>query len=1476
MGKKAGRWKQAFALVLAVTCVACSVPCMEPARANNLAESAESLELEPGGGGIEETGESEPKENGEENIAEDVEEGGNKEAAGELEPEEHEEYKSIENVTESEGQQHGRVMPEEDGRLAGEVFKEAAEKTDLEPGNTEMETGNPEKSDGNSQGASIEVFSMVSASETAEEEQTVNADYTDRNGVTYSYYGYTDGTAAVYAITGYAGKDVDIPGEIDGYTVTEIQADLPFGANLLSMTVPESITCMGDRIFWGVNIGTLYYNAAEAYDIEHGLPSPFSSARISEFYTGEQVRVIPGEMFASAYFTGSVVLTVAEVDSDAFSFAKFTELTLTDRVKTLHKKAFANSEIQSLHYNTNASHTAGEVTESTFFQATVNALDIEAGIREMPGYVFSGANFTFHEFTVDLERVGDYAFYNVFPLYDPYEAELTVTEKVKYMGACAFARCDITALHMDADMETGASDSMTGAFYGSDVGNLVIGGHVTQIPDYIFSNTKISQDELVLEVSRIGKCAFYADTVVTDLIIGEEVKDIGIKAFGDSKISNISYNAVNATVGGEEEMGADNAPFFSVAFSHISFGNRVESIPRYLFAMAEFSAENLSFPDTVVSVGDMAFYSSMANEITIGNLIVGRDIKHIGMSAFRGCTIGGLSYLSEDAQIHGIEKANDSPFYATEINSLTIGEGVIELPAYIMYGISVTQDNLVIPDSVRKIGQYAFSDKTVLWGGIEIGTLTVGKNVSYIGAKAFENVTVERAVVNAVRADEEYKSLSFATMELPVCTNTEIHKGSDFYLYFAKRTSHNHITPLCMEFETVYGEEYFDSGTVQFVTPFTKSCVVCGYAEQGQGTEPAHIVRFVDFDGRVLSSQGVKNGSSAIEPENPSRTGYNFIGWDKEFCNVTEDLTVSARYEIQKFTVTFKDGDTVLEEQQVEYGKDAQPPRNPSRPPEEWGNWQFDGWEGDFRHITEDVAVQAKFRQEWNEYKVIFYDAEGNEFSVQTVPYGKGAETPEIPQKASDVQYDYVFSGWSADYTEVKTDLSIYPQYDTKIRSYTVTFLDAEDNLLDSQTVEYGSRAVPPEAPLKKATEQYEYMFKGWDCDIESISQDIVARPTYEAKVRSYKITFADGDTVFDVQDVEYGKDAQVPQNPSRQEETWGVWRFVEWLGNFLGITKDETVQAVFEKVLNRYAVTFYDGEGNVLETQFVEHGSAAVAPEVPEKEPDAGFWYDFTGWNGDLENITETSEFYPLYESRTRSYSVVFLDAEGKILSSQTVAYGHSAEVPKPPEKETDVWNTYAFIGWSGDYTDVQEDMVLYPLYQEVLRTYTVIFTDRENVIDRQEVNAGGNAKLPEPPEREKEEWGIWKFAGWEGNYKNVLKDEMVQTVFKKELNVYSVIFEDAEGNVISEQEIRHGFGAILPDAPVKEQDEEFEYIFQGWDGDTQNIKEDIVFCPVYQERTRRYTVTFISDGITVDIQSVEYGGAADEPTAPAPGQRR
>lgn len=65
-----------------------------------------------------------------------------------------------------------------------------------------------------------------------------------------------------------------------------------------------------------------------------------------------------------------------------------------------------------------------------------------------------------------------------------------------------------------------------------------------------------------------------------------------------------------------------------------------------------------------------------------------------------------------------------------------------------------------------------------------------------------------------------------------------------------------------------------------------------------------HTVTFLDWDGTVLKVEEVAHGSSATAPAVPDRTGYTFAGWDADFSNVIDDITVRARYRINSYTLT--------------------------------------------------------------------------------------------------------------------------------------------------------------------------------------------------------------------------------------------------------------------------------------------------------------------------------------------------------------------------------------------------------------------------------------------------------------------------------------------------------------------------------------------------------------------------------------------
>lgn len=86
-----------------------------------------------------------------------------------------------------------------------------------------------------------------------------------------------------------------------------------------------------------------------------------------------------------------------------------------------------------------------------------------------------------------------------------------------------------------------------------------------------------------------------------------------------------------------------------------------------------------------------------------------------------------------------------------------------------------------------------------------------------------------------------------------------------------------------------------------------------------------YVVKFLDSDGTVLKVNGkdeqkVKHGTSAISPETPEKYGYNFVGWDRAFDSVTQDLTVTAKFERIELFVNFLLGDEILVQKSVYMG----------------------------------------------------------------------------------------------------------------------------------------------------------------------------------------------------------------------------------------------------------------------------------------------------------------------------------------------------------------------------------------------------------------------------------------------------------------------------------------------------------------------------------------------------------------------------
>jgi len=216
----------------------------------------------------------------------------------------------------------------------------------------------------------------------------------------------------------------------------------------------------------------------------------------------------------------------------------------------------------------------------------------------------------------------------------------------------------------------------------------------------------------------------------------------------------------------------------------------------------------------------------------------------------------------------------------------------------------------------------------------------------------------------------------------------------------------------------------------------------------------------IEFDsngGTLIAAQYVKYGDYAVEPEEPTRNGYEFVGWylDNTRYNfnkiVTDDITLVAR----------------------------------------WTNGQNNYWD----NIYNDNY--------WNEEYEVKFDSNGGTYVYsQYVEYGDYAEEPVEPTR-----YGYEFAGWYLNNTryyfnkKVTDDITLVARWTKKVvsnydRVYTIEFDSAGGSYVDTQYVEYGDYAEKPETPTRKG-----YYFGGWygDNGLFNFNAPITKNQTLEA-----------------------------------------------------------------------------------------------------------------------------------------------------------------------------------------------------------------------------------------------------------------------------------------------------------------------------------------------------------------------------------------
>ncbi|MBO5714262.1 MAG: InlB B-repeat-containing protein, partial [Clostridia bacterium] len=351
-------------------------------------------------------------------------------------------------------------------------------------------------------------------------------------------------------------------------------------------------------------------------------------------------------------------------------------------------------------------------------------------------------------------------------------------------------------------------------------------------------------------------------------------------------------------------------------------------------------------------------------------------------------------------------------------------------------------------------------------------------------------------------------------------------------------------------------------------------------------------VTFKDYDGSTLEEQTVEYGSSAVAPTDPIRTGYTFNGCDKAFDNVTEELTITAKYIIIEFTVQFIiDGEQPIV-QTLGYGEEISVPQTPSKAGYTFGGWYTtETFEEGTKYVfagnpvTDDVILYAKFDEIIIlEYTVTFKDYDNSIISTQKIVEGNSAIDPGKQEREG-----YTFTGWDKEFDVITEDLEITAQY--QINTYKVTFKDYDGSILKSeQLVEYGSSAVAPANPTRTG-----YDFNGWDKSFDNVQEDLTITAKYT--VIKFTVQFIVEGKEPIVQEIEYGKVANyiTATKAGCKFLFWHLDGESEEFNFSTIITENLTLYAEFETLVNTYTVEFkvYDQEQGYVTYGNVQYVSA-------------------------------------------------------------------------------------------------------------------------------------------------------------------------------------------------------------------------------------------------------------------------------------------
>ena len=606
-----------------------------------------------------------------------------------------------------------------------------------------------------------------------------------------------------------------------------------------------------------------------------------------------------------------------------------------------------------------------------------------------------------------------------------------------------------------------------------------------------------------------------------------------------------------------------------------------------------------------------------------------------------------------------------------------------------------------------------------------------------------------------------------------------------------------------------------------------------------------YTITFDTVGGSTIAPIIQDYGTYVTAPEDPTKEGYTFAGWDTEIpVKLTEDLTITAKWTVNQYTIRFVDGDDEIASITQDYGTPVTAPAAPTKE-----GYIFGGWNNLPKTMPVTPESGLIVSAIWNVGYTLSFVSGYDEQAYYREIYAAGSDLSGIGTPAEPGRIGYTFAGWDKtvpNYMPAE-NLTITAQW--RVNQYTITFDTAGGSAVASITQDYGTPVTAPAAPTRTG-----YTFTGWDKNIPNTMPAENLTITAQWKVKQYSVSFdSDGGTKVDTITSDYGTPVYAPQQPTKDGYQFDGW----YIGNdkveFPFNMPENGCSLKAHWIPDKIDITWVvDGVSTVKQA---DYGSRPEFGSTPKKDATAEYTYSFVRWDPEItdDTVVNAPETYTaIFKEEPVIYTVNWNDDNGNV-KGVSVAYGEVIPDPVVPTKDLyicDGW--YASDGkdnvieWESGMKMPARDLTFVAHWSKQQYSLTYVY---DNGNESTTVNVAWGENISEPSNKPSKTG--YEFAGWyNGDSKVVFPFEMptenITLTAHWTVKQYTMTFY-VDGEIDNNLTITKNYNdsVIAPIAPDKD-----GYTFVKW---TPNVPATMPAYDMKFEAVYKFTYTgfkTLSDG--------------------------